>query len=242
MEPVLSSYRLSQSLIQAIPPGGSPLLQLPHFTPKIVAAIEGVRAPKHTSIQKFNALPTSARKSKTVGPGLLTDREFQQSMAVAASLPYLQVEHTFFKVHGERYVTPGSLVQFIVKARFIPPGSVNVPPPTEADLQELDKEDEGKRAKAGDENPPPLAHAPLFARGHAPKWHVFLSDAKQGKIVVPPFTFSTFEKPLFDSKGDPTYAVQTLKAQFGAPPQEGNYSFTMNLICDSTWDSTRSGM
>jgi translocation protein SEC63 len=231
-EPVLSSYRLSQSLIQAIPPGGSPLLQLPYFTPKIVAAVEGPRAPKHTSIQKFMALPASARKAKVVGAGLLTDRQFQQSMAVAASLPLLQVERTFFKVHGERYVTPGSLVQFVVKARFIPPGSTNVPPPSPADLEEPDR-DETKRTKTEDSNPPPLAHAPLLARDHAPKWHVFLSDAKQGKIAVPPFTFSTFDKPLFDAKGDPTYAVQTLKMQFGAPPQEGNYTFTMQLLCDS---------
>jgi len=233
-EPVLSSYHLSQCLIQAIPPNGSPLLQLPHFTPKIVAAIEGPKAPKHISLQKFMALPASVRKSKVVGPGLLSDREFQQSMTVAAHIPYLHIESAFFKVHGERYITPNSLVQFVIKARVIPPGSVNIPPVSEKDLEEPDKEETPTRRGKETEYPPPLTHAPLFARDHSPKWHVFLSDSKQGKIAVPPFTFSQFDKPIFDEKtGLPTYAVQTLKCQFGAPPQQGQYTFCMNVVCDS---------
>jgi len=80
---------------------------------------------------------------------------------------------------------------------------------------------------------PPLAHAPYFARDHSPRWHVFLGDSKQGKIAVPPFTFSTFDEPLFTEDGQPTYNMQTLRIQFGAPPQAGRYTFVMNLVCDS---------
>ncbi|KIW04830.1 uncharacterized protein PV09_04013 [Verruconis gallopava] len=234
MEPVLNSYRLSQCLLQAIPPAGSPLLQLPHFTPKVVAAIEGVKSRKHLSVQKFMAIPPNERKSKVVGPGLLDERQYQQAMSIASNMPYLHVERAFFKVHGERYVTPNSLVQFVVKARVIPPGSTNVPHVTEADLEEPDK-DESRRSKANEVSyPPPLAHAPYFARDHSPKWNMFLGDAKQGKIVVPPFTFAQFDKPIFHKDtGLPTFEVQTLKMQFGAPPQPGVYTFQMHLVCDS---------
>jgi translocation protein SEC63 len=233
MAPVLDSYRLSQSIIQAIPPGGSPLLQLPHFTPKVVAAVEGASPRKHLTVQNFMAIPPSERKSKVIGPGLLTDRQYQQSIAMASNLPYLHIENTFFKVHGEKHVTPNSLVQFVIKARIIPPGSTNIPPVSEADLLEPDKE-ENPRTKKEESHAPPLAHSPFFARDHSPKWHVFLGDSKQGKIAVPPFTFAQFDKPVFDAQtGLPTYAVQTLKMQFGAPPQEGKYTFLMHLVCDS---------
>jgi hypothetical protein len=38
-----------------------------------------------------------------------------------------------------------------------------------------------------------------------------LSRVKQGKMAVPPFTFTTFDKPIFDESGKPTFNVQTLK-------------------------------
>jgi translocation protein SEC63 len=60
-----------------------------------------------------------------------------------------------------------------------------------------------------------------------------LADSKQGRIAVPPFTFSTFDKPILDASGKPTYNVQTLKMQFGAPPQAGSYTFVMHVVCDS---------
>jgi translocation protein SEC63 len=80
---------------------------------------------------------------------------------------------------------------------------------------------------------PPLAHAPYLARDHSPRWHIFLADAKQGKMAVPPFTFTTFDKPLFDEAGKPTFNVQTLKMQFQAPPQVGDFTFVMHMMCDS---------
>jgi translocation protein SEC63 len=199
-----------------------------------VEAIEGVSARKHLTVQQFMALPAVVRKSKVVGPGLLTERQYQQAGTIAQQLPYLKVEKTFFKVHSEKFVTPNSLVQFVVKARVIPPGSIKVPAIKDKDLEDVEKVDKSGKA-VEDENrvAPPLAHAPFFARDHSPKWHIFLADSKQGKIAVPPFTFSTFDKPLFTEDGQPTYNVQTLKMQFGAPPQPGRYTFQMNLVCDS---------
>jgi translocation protein SEC63 len=61
-----------------------------------------------------------------------------------------------------------------------------------------------------------------------------LTDSKQGKMAVPPFTFAKFDKPIFqEGSNTPTFAMQTLKAQFQAPPQAGHYTFVMHVVCDS---------
>ena len=68
---------------------------------------------------------------------------------------------------------------------------------------------------------------------------MLLEDSRQAKVAVPPFTFATFDKPIFetDEKGElttkPTYAVQTLRMQFQAPPQVGDYNFRAWTVCDS---------
>lgn len=218
------------------------------------------------TIQQFMALPDPTRRRLAIGAstggGLLTNAQYQSAMAVARQLPVLNVEKAFFKVTGERYITPSSLVQFVVKARFIPPGSASVPEVNPLDLEDVDP-DEGdldailgrapskkklaaQAAKDPSSSPtdttetasiqPPLAHAPYFPRDHSPRWHVFLTDSKQGKLAVPPFTFSTFPKPIFKpgrTTNEPTFAMQTLKMQFQAPPQAGKYTFVMHMVCDS---------
>jgi translocation protein SEC63 len=254
--PILSTYRTSQNLIQAITPRSFPLLQLPHITPSIARAIEGPGVRNHMTVQQFMEMPEyKRRKLATDQPDVLTPSQYNAAVAVARQLPLLKVEKAFFKVMGERFVTPGSLVQLVIKARVIPPGSIEVPAMNEIDLEDVDP-DEGdldallgrkslsKKAKmldantppsTSDEKPlqPPLAYAPYFPRDHSPRWHVFLADSKQGKVAVPPFTFTTFNKPLLDDSGKPTFNMQTFKMQFQAPPQTGQYQFVMHLICDS---------
>ncbi len=201
-------------------------------------------------------IPEDRRRKLAVGPGLLSESQYRTAVAVAKQLPVLNVEKAFFKVTGERFITPGSLVQLVVKARIIPPGTVHVPEINELDLEDVDPDeddleailgrkpaknkkaksiDDEKTASSSDEKPiqPPLAFAPYFARDHSPRWHVFLADSKVGKMAVQPFIFTTFDKPLFDERGNPTFNMQTLKMQFGAPPQAGQYTFVMHLICDS---------
>lgn len=238
---ILSAYHTSQNIIQALRPGASPLEQLPYFSPHIAKAAEAERAKTHISIQEFMDLPASQRKMRVVGPGLLSESQYQAAMTVAQQLPVLHVEKPFFKVVGERFVTPNSLVQFVVKARFIPPGATSIPAVKESDLEDVDPEEgdldaiTGRKDDRSGQKPiqPPLAHAPYFARDHSPRYHIFLADSKQGKVAVPPFTFSTFDKPILDEAGKPTYNVQTLRMQFGAPPQAGSYTFVMHLVCDS---------
>lgn len=197
------------------------------------------------------------RKLATDQPGVLTPAQYNDAVAVARQFPLLIVEKIFFKVMGERFVTTGSLVQFVVKARVVPPGTANVPELNELDLEDIDPDEgdldallgrkpsgngkkgqlhEGDAALSSDpEKPlqPPLAYAPYFPRDHSPRWHVFLADSKMGKVAVPPFTMTTFDKPLLDDQGNPTFNMQTFKMQFQAPPQAGKYPFVMHLVCDS---------
>jgi translocation protein SEC63 len=249
--PLLASYHTTQNLIQAVPPNASPMLQLPHFTPKIVESIQGAHSKDRLSIQKFMSLPSQIRRSLASD---LSDSQYALAMQVASQIPHLRVAKTFFKVMGERVVTTSSLVQLVVKARFVPPGAKYVPEINELDLEDVDPDEDdlegltgrkppkNKRRKAvdghvieADTKPvqPSLAFAPFYARDHSPRWHIFLADSRAGRIAVPPFTFSSFEKPIVDSEGRPTYNMQTLKCQFQAPPIVGQYAFAMYLVCDS---------
>jgi translocation protein SEC63 len=226
LKPLVSSYHLSQHLIQAIPPDGSPLLQLPYFTPEVAQAIEGSKNP--LTIQEYMGIPAEKRKRLTLDAGL-SNAQYQTVVRTATQLPRLIVENAFFKVTGERFITPQSLVQLILKVRLIPPGSTNVPPPDQKALNEIPKDDDEEKKRYT----PPLAHAPYFARDHSPRFHLFLGDNKSGRIAVPPFTFSTFDKPLVGEDGEPTYHVQTLKMQFVAPGSPGQYTFSIHFINDS---------
>ena len=243
LRPILGALKAPQHLIQAVSPGSSPLLQLPYFTPQIAKAVEGDHARGHMTVQQYMALPDSQRRKITVGDGLLSDKQYQTAMSVASQIPALQVCKAFFKVIGEKVVTPSSLVQLVVKARFVPPGSVNVPEISESDLEDVDPDEDdvdaihNRKSKGGNKDKdavqPPLAHAPYFARDHSPKWQVFLADVKGDRMAVPPFTFSTFEKPIFDDNGKPTFNVQTLRMQFQAPPQVAKFPFVLFVTCDS---------
>lgn len=249
--PILASYFTSQRLIQSLPPAASPLYQLPHFTPAVVKAVEG-DSKVGASVQQFMDLPDDQRRTLTVGNGLLSEEQYKTAVDVARQLPQLRLAKAFFKVTGERVITPGSLVTLVIKGRFVPPGSTNVPEIDELDLEDIDpaeddldallgkkkavKDASGKVVKKEDSKPvqPPIAYAPYFARDHLPKWHVFLSDSKQGKMAVPPCTFMAFDKPILTADGKPTFHVQTLKAPgFAAPPQPGKYTFVMHVVCDS---------
>lgn len=247
--PVAGSFLANQHLIQAISPKSSPLLQLPYFTDKIAMAVEG-DVKTHLTVQQFMDLPEAQRRH-VIGKGLLTEEEYKTSISVAKKLPFLRVAKAFFKVTGERLIIPSSLVTLVIKGRFIPPGTENVPAVDELSLEDIDPAEDDlealmgrkkKTIKGADGKPvsveensilPPLTFAPHYARQQTPKWYAFLSDSKQDKMAVPPFTFDKFDQPIFDDQGKPTFAMQTLKAQFAAPPQAGHYTFVMHVVCDS---------
>ncbi|EMC92051.1 hypothetical protein BAUCODRAFT_151508 [Baudoinia panamericana UAMH 10762] len=244
--PVLSAYHLTQSLVQAIPPMHNrlPLMQLPHFTLSIIQEIEHKTAvsgkKEHLSIQNFMALPPEQRQAVATAAGLTPDR-LVVAEGVARQLPLMKIEKAFFKVQGEKYIIPSSLVQFVIKARFIPPGTPasSIPPIEDKDLVDVDpaEGDLAAQKQEPESHPVPLAYAPYYPRDRSPRWHVFLADNRQGKIAVPPFTFIQFDKKAFEDDGKggvkPTFAVVTLKMQFQAPPQAGEFKFQMHVICDS---------
>ncbi|CAI4217953.1 unnamed protein product [Parascedosporium putredinis] len=203
---------------------------LPFITPEIIKAVDG-DSKVHVTVQQFMDLSDSQRRQLVVGKDLLTEEQY-------ATVP------------GERFITPSSLVSFVVKGRIIPPGSEKIPQVNSLDLEDVDPAEDDLEAITGRKKKvkgadgkwtaveekkvnPTLATAPYFARDHSPNWHVFLTDAKSGKIAVPPFLFSQFDEPIFDASGKPTFNMQTFKAQFAAPPQPGHYTFAMQLICDS---------
>ena len=236
LSPLIATYHAAQNLMQAIPPNGSPALQLPHFTQEVAQKISGSKSKTPLSIQKLMALPPSVRRSLCSS---LSDSEYGQAMKVASQIPYLKLERAFFKVIGDRVVTPSSLVQLVVKARVIPPGTPEkeIPAIKPADLEDKDPEegdvDAIKGRKKEKDVQPPLAHGPYFAADHAPRWHVFLADQRAGRIAVPPFTFTGFDKAPFNADGSPTFNMITFRCQFQAPPQVAAFPFTMHLMCDS---------
>lgn len=202
------------------------------MTTTIADAIEG--SSSHLSIQQFMQIPEHQRQTLATNQpsASLTLSEYEDVIEVARQIPLLHVERAFFKVLGERYITPSALVQLVVKARIIPPGSTDIPPVDQKDLEDLDPE-EGDldallgRQRSGDKEKsakmlaeegnsdlperrllPPLAYAPYFPRHHSPRWHIFLSDSRMGKIAVPPFTMTTFDKPLSEN-GRPTFNIQS---------------------------------
>jgi len=253
VNPLLASYHTSQNLIQAVPPKSAPVLQLPHFTPQIARRISGSSSKTPLTVQKVMALPPNIRRNLCSD---LSDAQYEQAMKVASQIPHLHVEKAFFKVVGERVVTPSSLVQLVIKGRIIPPGTKNVPEVDPLDLEDVDPDEEdldalrgrkpakSRRRKTPDGQmieddskegsvQPPLAHAPYFAADHAPRWHVFLAEARTGRISVPPFTFTAFDRSIFNPDGSPTFNVVTLRCQFQAPPQVHAFPFVMHLLCDS---------
>ncbi|KAI5465455.1 Sec63 Brl domain-containing protein [Mariannaea sp. PMI_226] len=248
--PIVGAYRTSQHLIQAIAPKASPLLQLPYFNNAVVSAVEG-DSKTHMTIQQFMDRSDAQRRQLAVGKGLLAEEEYKTAVTVAKQIPFLRVAKAFFKVTGERFIIPSSLVTLVIKGRFIPPGTENIPAVNEIELEDIDPAEDDLEAISGRKKKtikgpdgklipveeesvlPPLAFAPHYARDHSPKWYAFLSDSKQGKMAVPPFAFAKFDQAIVDEKGNPTFNMQTLKAQFAAPPQAGHYTFVLHVMCDA---------
>lgn len=254
-EPLLNSFRAAQHITQALTPSSSPALQLPHFSESTVKKITGANSKSPLTIQKLMALPSKVRRDLCSS---IPEKEYSQAMQIASQIPALTIEKAFFKVVGDKVVSPGSLVQLVVKCRVIPPGTpaASIPPVNPEDLEEEDPEEgdidaikgrkkstkrkrrnsEGKIIETESkitETQPPLAYAPFFPADHAPRWYVFLAESRSGRIAVPPSDFTSFDKPIFTASGKPTFEVVTLKTQFQAPPQVHAFPFTMHLVCDS---------
>ncbi|KAF8541424.1 Sec63 Brl domain-containing protein [Trichophaea hybrida] len=230
LEPLLSSFHLSQRFIQAIAPGHSPLLQLPHFDEKIVRAVEKEGGKNHWNVQRLMSIPEDKRRKLCIGKGLLSEPQYQTAMTFARNLPALRVEAAFFKVLGEKLITPSSLITFVVKLRI----DLLDEDPDETDVEALLGRKGSQWSSSSDSSKPDasstdlaLAHAPFYPRDHHPNWYVFLTDVRQGKLVIPPQPITSFDK-------DPeNFGIVTVKMQFQAPPSDGEFPFVMMCVSDS---------
>ena len=92
-EPVYCAMRLSQYLLQAIPIGGSPLLQLPGVNNELAHSLE-VRDKPVKTVQDLLRLDGDTQRKLLES---LDDKTFSQAINVAKSIPVLIVSNLHFK-------------------------------------------------------------------------------------------------------------------------------------------------
>jgi translocation protein SEC63 len=236
-----------QSFVQAVPPSteareASELMQLPGIT--FDSANDLIKSDDKWGpwgLQGLWKMSDGHRKIVLgVGKeGKMDEATYAEMIKVLGEWPRIEMLDAFFKVTGEKIVTPGAVVQYIVKMRTLPlkkdgtllhaglrPGSdisrrdedSSVRPSTEEDdetkLENLIGRGDPKSEKEGKQSIG-FARAPFFLEERKPHWWIFISDSKQSRIIVQP-TKCTDVGPD---------KVRTFSIQFQAPPQPGLYTF-----------------
>jgi translocation protein SEC63 len=93
-EPVHTAMEVSQYLIQAIPIGGSPLLQLPGITHEIAKQLHFREKNVIRNIQDLLSLSQKERRRALEN---LDDETFHQVINIAKQIPILMVSNIHFK-------------------------------------------------------------------------------------------------------------------------------------------------
>jgi len=220
LQPILTAMNLSQSIIQAIPIGGSPLLQITGITKDIVDKIHARRP----DIQTVNDLMSLDKSEQRFLLEDLDEKAFNEAIGAAKHIPVLDVVNSYFKVPGDNIVAPGAIVQFIVRAQTLIPGERK--PVAESDLidqhaehADVDSCCSKKKSKSKNDE---QAHAPLYPKQHIPRYWIFIGDAKQDRLIVPP--------TLVPSVGS---QIETMSLQFQVPSSPGLYTFQAYIKSDS---------
>ncbi|CAD6946431.1 unnamed protein product [Tilletia controversa] len=243
-----------QCLVQAVPliepRPVQELMQLPHLTIARAQALVSGSKLGGLGIQGFWNMPDEQRRKILAVGGAggagVGGKEYEEMVKVAGEWPRVELVDAYFKVVGERLVTTGAIVQFVIKVCLSPlrtnrkmmtngvsPDSAaaslnsdsDVRPGTEDDddtkLDALigrneDKAKDGKQAIG-------YARAPYFLDERKPHWWVFLGDHKLDRVIVHPTR-------LTDIGPD---RVRTYSIQFQAPPQAALYTFQAFVVSDS---------
>ena len=92
--PVRSAMDLSQLLVQAIPIGGSPLLQLPGVDNSL---IQKLRLRKEKSVHNIQDLLSLVESERRKALATLDDRTYSQAINIAKQIPVLVVSNVHFK-------------------------------------------------------------------------------------------------------------------------------------------------
>ncbi|KAG1443931.1 hypothetical protein G6F56_010493 [Rhizopus delemar] len=201
---------LQQNLLQATFPGEPTIKQLPHISNSLLRRKKNIN-----TVQQLSAMSEDERKS-FLKP--LSDSDYLDVMEVAQRIPKLSVEKAVFKVIGDKIVTTGAIITFILKLRNGEVVSVETEQTEQDDevLEEEEEEEEKKNTKTL-----PLAHTPYYAGEKKPCWWIFLGDPKVNRILVP-------HKKVTDIVDE-----QTVKIPFPGPPKPGVYTFSMFIKSDT---------
>jgi translocation protein SEC63 len=181
-EPVRATLELSQHLLQAIPIGGSPLLQLPGITKEMVGSLK-LRQPPITDIRTLLALNEKEQQEALTS---LDAQAFTQAIHIAKQIPQIVVTKVQFKgkfppalalraVAGDKIVTPSAIVELVYTVHLanqeddsqapLADGNASSSPAEDSDVDEDDLDNITGRKKLNndsDSTPIPLVHAPYF--------------------------------------------------------------------------------
>ncbi|KAI9478468.1 MAG: Sec63 Brl domain-containing protein [Benjaminiella poitrasii] len=217
---------LQQHILQATYFGESNLKQLPHITNTLLDRYNH-RHPKNkvNTVKQLCALSESERK-EFLKP-LSNDDEYLDVMEVAQRVPQLSVKKAAFKVIGDKIITTGAIITFILKLKNGQVSEVEVAS-KEKEEEEEEEEDEAIIVSADEEKKKqknkktlPLAHTPYYPSEKKPCWWIFLGDPKVNRILVP-------HKKVTDIVDE-----ETVKVAFPGPPKPGVYTFSLFVKSDT---------
>ncbi|KAI8086319.1 Sec63 Brl domain-containing protein [Halteromyces radiatus] len=218
---------LQQDLLQALYPGDASVKQLPHINNQLLRRYYRNKKKQINTVQQLLDLSETERKSLT---NPLTDSEYLDVIEVAQRVPRLSVEKALFKVIGDKIITTGAIITFVLKLKN---GKVqSVEAETKKNVKDEESEDEDEfdeqgntRAKKEDDSDPkgrlPLAHTPYHPNEKKPYWWIFLGDPKVNRILVPPRKVTD----IVDEK--------TIRVPFAGPPKPGTYTFSLFVKSDT---------
>ncbi|SPO31465.1 related to SEC63 - ER protein-translocation complex subunit [Ustilago trichophora] len=253
LETTLLLMQFTQCMVQAVPlqdSSSGELHQLPHMTVGLIKKLQEANSLANLGVQGFWKIPDAERKAVLIKQGGLGVKEYEEMVRVTGMWPRLELVDAFFKVSGERLVTTGAIVQFVVKLRLLPPkkdGGLlrdgrrldakrmdeesSVRPDedvstssTSPSVKEGEKE-EGKEVIG-------FARAPYFWEERKPSWWVLIGDQKLDRVIVQPTKVTDIGSEQ----------IRTYSVQFQAPPQAGLYTFQAILKSDSFLGSDASRM
>ncbi|SNX87940.1 related to SEC63 - ER protein-translocation complex subunit [Melanopsichium pennsylvanicum] len=219
--------RFTQCMVQAVPIqdlASAELLQLPHMTPELIRKLQNSNSLARLGVQGFWKMADAERK-KVILDGGIGAGKYDEMISVMSSWPRLELVDAFFKVSGERLVTTGAIVQFVIKLRLLPPKK-------DGSLLRDGRRLDAKRVDEESSVRPDEEDAPYFWEERKPSWWVLIGDQKLDRVIVQPTKVSDIG---IDQ-------IRTYSVQFQAPPQAGLYTFQAILQSDSYLGSDASRM
>lgn len=218
---------LQQHFMQATYPGEASIKQLPHITNSLLRKYYRSKKVHVSTVQQLCAMSETERK-QLLKP--LSDSEYLDVMEVAHRIPKLSVKKAVFKVIGDKIITTGAIITFILKLKNGEVTSVEATNEKQEHEEDSENEDEDEAIIESEEEEKkkqknaaslPMAHTPFYPSEKKPCWWIFLGDPKVNRILVP-------HKKVTDIVDE-----QTVKIPFPGPPKPGVYTFSLFVKSDT---------